>query len=447
MIRSARTASAGEMTRTLTELAGNIGTRLAGSEAERRAAEWIADRFAMMQLETSIEDFPVLERAVDEEALSVKLAGRWHDFPCSLFGLSPGTGGETLEAEVEFLTPPVDLQDGEDLSRFRGKAVICFGCHIATLDMYRRLMAAEPRFIMMADIRHPGDLPLADGLFPNYVFRCGAAPTVNVAYRDLWQWALGRASRARLRVSGGMRPSLSRNVIGTLRGSDPAAGTLYVGAHHDTQAGTPGADDDASGVAACVELARILAPTRLRRTIKFITFGAEEQLSVGAAVYARRHRREIARLGKVMLNFDSCGGVVGWNQLSCNGGRDMERCWRAAAAARKWRYRSDDTVSPFGDQFPFLAAGVPAIWVSRQNCSNGWYAHHRRDDDLAQISPETMADVVQTAADFLKNVADSPRMPFRTKLPPELESETAALWREYFGGWRGFRAPSDRKTS
>ncbi len=439
MASALRAASEQAIEQTLSELAGRIGVRLAGSDGERRAAEWIADRFALMQLETCVEDFPVCERAVSAETLALKMDGTWREFPCSLFGAAPGTRGKTLEGKVEILAPATDFQ-AADLSRLKGKAVVCLGCHIESPESYRRLMAAEPLFLLMGDVRYPGNLPLADGLFPQYVRRYGAVPTVNVAYQHLWEWTLGKASRARLKVTGGMRPSRSENVIGILRGRDPAAGTLYVGAHHDTQAGSPGADDNASGVAVCLELARLLAPLRLRRTIQFISFGAEEQLSVGAAAYVRRHRREIELRGKLILNFDSCGTALGWNKLLCNGGADLERCWRSFAAPRNWYYRLSTELSPYGDHFPFLAAGVPAIWVARANCAAGNFVHHRADDDLAKVSVEKMAEGVQVAAAFLAAVAEQPRLPFRAKLAPELTAAATAGWRELFGGWRGLPA-------
>ncbi len=439
MASALKAASAKAMEETLSELARRIGVRLAGSTAERQAAEWIADRFALMQLDTRIEDFPVYERAVSAETLSLKIGGAWREYPCSLFGASPGTRGKTLEGKVEVLSVATDFQ-AEDLSRLKGKAVVCLGCHIESPEAYRRLMAAEPLFLLMGDVRYPGDLPLADGLFPHYVRRYGAVPTVNVAYRHLWEWVQGKATRARLKVTGGMRPARSENVIGILPGRDPAAGILYVGAHHDTQAGCPGADDNASGVAVCLELARLLAPLRLRRTIQFISFGAEEQLSVGAAAYVRRHRREIELRGKLILNFDSCGSALGWNKLLCNGGADLERCWRSFASPRGWYYRLSTDLSPYGDHFPFLAAGIPALWVARANCAAGNFVHHRMDDDLEKVSMERMAEGVQVAAEFLAAVAEQPRLPFRAKLAPESAAAAAAGWRDFFGGWRGLPA-------
>jgi hypothetical protein len=66
------------------------------------------------------------------------------------------------------------------------------------------------------------------------------------------------------------------NVVARLEGTDPTAGTVVVGAHYDTVAGSPGADDNASGVVATVEIARTIAPMQPRASIEFVLFDLEE---------------------------------------------------------------------------------------------------------------------------------------------------------------------------
>jgi Zn-dependent M28 family amino/carboxypeptidase len=67
-----------------------------------------------------------------------------------------------------------------------------------------------------------------------------------------------------------------RNVIGLKRGSDPALGATIVGAHYDAYGGFSGADDNASGVAALLELARTLPKAQPRESRYVVAFGTEE---------------------------------------------------------------------------------------------------------------------------------------------------------------------------
>jgi len=67
-----------------------------------------------------------------------------------------------------------------------------------------------------------------------------------------------------------------RNITATLPGLDTAAPALVIGAHYDAVEGAPGADDNASGTAALLALARALRDSRLPRTIRFVAFASEE---------------------------------------------------------------------------------------------------------------------------------------------------------------------------
>jgi hypothetical protein len=78
-----------------------------------------------------------------------------------------------------------------------------------------------------------------------------------------------------------------RNVVAELRGSERPSEILIFGAHYDTVPGSPGADDNASGVAAVIELARALhnGPP-LRRTVRFVAFVTRRSRSSGRSGWA-----------------------------------------------------------------------------------------------------------------------------------------------------------------
>ncbi len=66
------------------------------------------------------------------------------------------------------------------------------------------------------------------------------------------------------------------NIIAELTGGSSPEKLLIIGAHYDTVQTTPGADDNTSGVAGLLGLARSLAGTRLERTVRFVAFALEE---------------------------------------------------------------------------------------------------------------------------------------------------------------------------
>ena len=88
----------------------------------------------------------------------------------------------------------------------------------------------------------------------------------------------------------------THNLVAELAGSN-ASGIVVVGAHYDTVSDTPGADDNASGVAGVLALARLCAGTKPARTIRFVAFANEEPpffwtQHMGSLVYAKQCRAQ-----------------------------------------------------------------------------------------------------------------------------------------------------------
>src|SRR5262249_47497412 len=158
----------------------------------------------------------------------------------------------------------------------------------------------------------------------------------------------------RLTITGGMKPGTSTNVIADLLAPGDEAPILYVGAHHDTQANSPGADDNGSGVSGLLELARVLAQTPRRRTLRLISFGAEEQLSVGSTHYVRHHRDEVRQRGRLMFNLDSYASWMGWTELVCNGPAEMQAYLRSFFAREGLYPGFTAQTMPYADHFPFV---------------------------------------------------------------------------------------------
>ncbi len=87
------------------------------------------------------------------------------------------------------------------------------------------------------------------------------------------------------------------NVVAIKEGVDPTAPRVLIGAHYDSVRGTPGADDNASGVAALLEAARLLAPESFASTIEFVAFNLEESQGTTYRVGSRHHAAEARRKG------------------------------------------------------------------------------------------------------------------------------------------------------
>lgn len=102
-----------------------------------------------------------------------------------------------------------------------------------------------------------------------------------------------------------------KNLIVEKRGRNPAKPLIIIGAHYDTVVDTPGADDNASGVAGLLELARLVREYPNERTIQFVAFTLEEPpyfytAKMGSRMYAKRLKVDRTRV-QLMISLEMIG--------------------------------------------------------------------------------------------------------------------------------------------
>jgi hypothetical protein len=101
------------------------------------------------------------------------------------------------------------------------------------------------------------------------------------------------------------------NLEAILIGTAPESSSVIVGAHYDNLAGTVGANDNATGIAATLRLAQLLKGSRPRRPVRFLFFVNEEPPyfqteNMGSRVYAHELRREGVRIS-AMVSLETIG--------------------------------------------------------------------------------------------------------------------------------------------
>ncbi|MBN8635361.1 MAG: M20/M25/M40 family metallo-hydrolase [Anaerolineae bacterium] len=109
--------------------------------------------------------------------------------------------------------------------------------------------------------------------------------------------------------------TFSRNIIGVLQGTETGAGIILIGAHYDSitrdvengNTFAPGANDNASGIAALMEIARVMSQTPHRATVMFVAFGAEEIQRKGSTAFVNDYLRANNIQIDAMFNMDVIG--------------------------------------------------------------------------------------------------------------------------------------------
>ncbi len=208
---------------------------------------------------------------------------------------------------------------------------------------------------------------------------------------------------------GRFRSPITRTAVATanllvlIPGTDPAlAGeAVLLGAHHDhIGPGFPGADDDASGVAAVRESARVLAAHRglLRRPVVLALFGAEEWGLQGSRHFAA-HRPEGIPPVVAALTLDTVGAkdvgevnVVGESVYPALAAV-MARCLEGAGLRRGPDIDRHAFVHG-SDHYALHEAGIPAIDLF----SGNYGRMHTKDDTVDTVDPAKIARLARAAA-------------------------------------------------
>ncbi len=220
----------------------------------------------------------------------------------------------------------------------------------------------------------------------------------------------------------------SSNLEISLPGGGRASEIVLVGAHYDTVPGSPGADDNASGVAGLIEIARALREVRPSRTIRLVAFVNEEPPfffwgEMGSKIYAQAARRRgddiRLMLSLEMLGFYSDGPrsqdyppLLRWFYPERGNFIAFVSNLRSRRALRNWvrvfrkhsDFPSESLASPaivpgvsWSDQLSFWRAGYPAVMVT--DTAFYRYPHyHRSTDTPDRIRYPEMARVVDGLA-------------------------------------------------
>ena len=403
---------------TVSSLVTEVGPRFAGSDGDRAAVAWALRLLRDVGLE-NVRAEPVEVPQWVRGDIEVAITG---PYPQSLvavaLGGSIGTPDDGIEAPVVRVADIAELQ-AMDAADVAGKIVFF------DKRMERRVDGAGYGQTVPARTQGPSEAALLGAV--GVVIRSVGTSDERVAhtggtrYRDgvvklpaaaisnpdadtlARQIATGRPVTLRMRLtSRELPPARSANVIGELPGRGARRGEIVlIAAHLDSWDITPGAHDDAAGVAIVSEVARLLAAERRRpdgRTLRVVLFANEEFGLSGARAYAESHADELERHA-IGIEADAGAGRV-WALRS----GVSETALPAIAAIHA-------VVEPLGieqlgndgtggaDLSPLRALGVPTMDL-RHDMSGYFDVHHTPNDTLAKIDREQLDQSVAAYAAF-----------------------------------------------
>lgn len=300
----ASTVSEADLRRYVRELVA-FGPRMGGTPSNEKSAAYLSAFFKRAVLDvTTIEDPPAL--AHWESAWKVTLEDGAAIESAWPYGFSASTNGirEGKLLQVDELGKTTPTADWKGRVIYTpGDVGRAYAAIVKSGHLPAAILSSAPN-----DPKRYVDWSRLSSLPPSAKH---PVPVFAVSYVD--GRSLAAAARggrtARVTLDATIQEGRGKTIVGTLKGQDPG-GYYLVCAHGDSDAGGPGADDNASGVATVMEIARVYSALvqsgkvpRPKHSIRFAVWGAEYR---SARTFIEREGENLKNL-KGVINFDETG--------------------------------------------------------------------------------------------------------------------------------------------
>ena len=392
----------------LTELSDDIGSRVTGSPAERKAEEWGMAKMRAMGLENvHTEKYTIWKGWTRGTAEAELLTPTRHKLHVDAMGWTGSTPAGGVEGEIVAVNLFDMDNEIKNVSRLKGKIVLMTikgkptKSFIGLFAQFGDYLKAAGSAGAIAVIGGQGGGKSA-GMNLTHTGILGydadfAVPVVSMTAEDQSQLERylerGLTVRARFNVQNTFTngPVETANVVGEIRGREHPEEILVVGGHLDSWDLAQGATDNGSGTATTLGAADTIKRIgdRPRRTIRFVLFTGEEQGLDGSLAYVKQHQSELPNhLGNLVL--DAGQGAVKGFQM---GGRDdlvpaFEAFTKSLSNIRALSV--DDKIESGTDTLPFSIAGLPGINMLQETSDYG-FTHHSAADALNAQKPDVLA--------------------------------------------------------
>jgi aminopeptidase YwaD len=200
-----------------------------------------------------------------------------------------------------------------------------------------------------------------------------------------------------LTIQGERRPASARNIVAR-SSSKTGSSRVVLCAHFDTMINTPGASDNAAGVAVLLALAETLRSEELPYELEFVAFNGEEYLPIGDDEYIRRSGDSLDDI-LFALNIDGIGPAYTSSTITMMA---ADQAFQSQVEQISAAFPGVVWVDPWpeSNHSTFAMRGVPAMAFSSRGARR---LAHTRDDALHVISTAKMDEVHRLAAEIVRS--------------------------------------------
>lgn len=391
--------------------------RFAGTQGEKLAAERIANYLKNLGLAVITEEFDVTTYKVKD----AKVVVNGKEIECSGVGLSKDTGDEGVEGELVF-TEDYSMRF---LKNAKGKIVVYYGRF--DLEAFRKLLKLGVKGVIRVE-GNPTREPSRTDLMITWQ-KYGNLPMVRMKYEDALYLYRSKPSKVRLILRQEIIKSKSQNIIGVINGSDYPDEVILIGAHYDSERETIGACDNLGGTAMLLELAKVFSEERVKRTLKFVFFGAEELGLIGSRSYVDKHKDELEKI-KLMINLDVHGQALGTFSCIVTGPDEIKHYVEFLGKELGIHINTTSDIMS-SDSVSFASKGVPSVSFFRSGGSS--YFIHTPLDSLEYIAPTALENMGIIIEVFVRRVVNSEEFPFKREIPDQIKKKVKDYFEKRLG--------------
>ena len=379
-----------------------------GTDAERKAAEYLKALCEEMGVPAHIEEFPVPMGEMEEA--SVWADGR--EIPCKGFACC---GSGEVEGELYYMP----AQDRVSVSGAKDKIVLMDTQGIGAFA-YQDLMKAGAKGILFqyGNMYYPHEDIDERDLREQVVGKERKVLCAMIHSGAAVQLVKNKVNRVRIRIRQKEYVGTSRNVVAQISGKRDEYVTMT--AHYDTTALSHGAFDNMSGCVGLLGVMDNLKEKKLNHGLRFVFCGSEERGLLGSRAYVEAHAEELEKT-VLNINLDMIGTIMG-KFISCATAEDKLAHYISYMGAELGFPVACSTGVYSSDSTNFADKGVPAVTMARMASANVAPIHCRYDT-LEVMSMEQMNRDIAFITEFTRRMADAAVCPVAREIPEKIKTE------------------------
>ncbi|MDE1178656.1 MAG: M20/M25/M40 family metallo-hydrolase [Edaphobacter sp.] len=425
------------------QLADTVGPRLTGSSNYVHAVAWAQDQFKQLGLSNVHTEAWKMKATWEPETAATGriITPREQTLHIYSMGWSPSTPGSGVKGDVVYLQhlTPEGLDAQKD--KIGGNVVLLDNKSMADLELTQLLRSLDklgrlgPRAVMI--VGGANGTESASAL--SFDGSIAPVPIAQVGYEDV-QLMKRMLEHGPVSVEFSFKNRIRKdvevnNVVAEIPGSELPNEVVIVGAHLDSWHPATGAQDNGTGVATALDVARAIKASGKapRRTVRFVLFGGEEQGLIGSVAYAKAHAAEMPSIDCVLISDTGAQPAKGWYVM----GREDETPALSNVEPLLAGLGSNQTTTSVEflyetDHIGFDVQGVPTL-VLWNDTDKYFKLHHKASDSFDSVNQADLNQGVATTAATAYAIADSAQRIAPHDTPAQVEEflKKANQWDDY----------------